>query len=245
MLQNDRLPVIGITCGRGFDKTLPSEIKLGEAYLAAIRTAGAVPVVIPPGLAEDAYAQLMIGLSGLLLTGGGDIDPVQYGRKDADHTMLIDQDRDRAELWMTRWATDHDLPVLGICRGHQVLNVALGGSLHVDVLQERIDSLKHFYYPDFPRDYYAHPVSLAPDGMLASIFGKDSVGVNSIHHQGVERLGGGLRAVAFAPDGLIEGIQHDQKRFCLGVQWHPECLPEDENMQTLFSAFINAARQGL
>ena len=245
MQPTNHLPLIGISTGRSSNANTPPAFSLNEAYVEAVSRAGGLPVIIPSGLPSHTYENILHHLSGLLLTGGGDIDPQQYQTDSDNRAKLIDPDRDRSEMDLLSKAIEIHLPFMGICRGIQIVNVALGGTLFVDVKMDRPNSLKHDYYPasEYPRDHYAHSMEILPDNRLFDIFGKDKLMTNSLHHQGLNQLGTGLTPVAIAPDGLVEGVQYSENPFGIALQWHPECLPEDPNMQNLFSAFITESKR--
>jgi putative glutamine amidotransferase len=242
-----RKPLIGCTT---YNKTADQDppvniIGLMPAYVKAVEAAGGLPVLIPLGLSEaDLYA-IFERLDGLLLPGGGDIDPAVYGGQMNPTIWGVDEDRDRVELLLARKAATSTRPVLAICRGHQIFNVALGGTLWTDILTERPDSLKHDYYKIRPRNELIHDVTIQPDSLLARSLGTTQTMVNSLHHQAVRRLAPDLRVVATAPDGLIEGAELPGHPFALSVQWHPENLIDDDPaMLDLFRAFVRAAANG-
>jgi putative glutamine amidotransferase len=159
--------------------------------------------------------------------------------------LETDTDRDRVEMEVVRLALAREMPLLGICRGHQVLNVALGGTLWADVPSQMPGGLAHDFDKTHPRDYEAHTVEIAPDSRLAEILGCKVTAVNSLHHQGVKELAPGLRVSATAPDGLVEGIELPDHPFALSVQWHPEWLvPASAPMMQLFTRFVQAAQNG-
>jgi putative glutamine amidotransferase len=183
-------------------------------------------------------------LDGVFLTGGVDVDPSQYGEERQAGCDRADPARDWTELTLVRWALADDKPVLGVCRGIQALNVACGGSLYQEIAGQHPDAIKHDYFPtaEYARDYLAHPVRLAAGSRLGRLLGADEVRVNSMHHQGVKRLAPDLAAVAFAPDGLIEGVERPGRSFVVGVQWHPEELADTQAPhRRLFTEFITAA----
>ena len=184
-------------------------------------------------------------IDGLLLTGGGDVDPVFYGEERHPATEDAEPGRDEFELDLARRALSADLPVLAICRGAQVLNVAAGGTLVQDIPSALSSPLPHTVRE--PRNAHAHDVAVALGSRLEQALGhavdaSRTCRVNSRHHQAVGRLGEGLVASATAADGVIEGIEQSDARFCLGVQWHPENFCESGEFQPLFEAFIAAAR---
>lgn len=236
-------PLIGITTGRSNNSSRPNTFALNEAYILAVQNAGGSPVIIPTGLPSESYNLILNSLSGLVLSGGGDISPAQYNSSPDSRAHKMDQDRDRSEIYLAMRAINNRLPLFGICRGIQILNVALGGTLYVDIKNDMPGGLKHDYYPitEWPRNHYAHSVKIKAGSRLAAIFEKEELMTNSLHHQGLKSLGDGLTPIACAPDGLVEGIQLEENPFGLAVQWHPEGLPDDDNMQKLFKAFIQTA----
>jgi len=198
-------------------------------------------VLIPLGGPAEVYAELAQRLDGVLFTGGGDVHPAAYGSQPHPKVTYVDEDRDRVEIAMLHLALERRLPILGVCRGLQVINVALGGALFEDIAEQRPDSLKHDYSPGYPRNHLAHPIDIQIDSLLAQVLGLQQVEVNSLHHQAVHRLAGGLNPTAAAPDGVIEALELPDYPFGLAVQWHPEWLREHLCMRALFRAFIEAA----
>lgn len=212
------------------------------SYPEAVEAAGGAPVLIPLGLDEPALDALLDRLDGVILTGGGDIAPEVYGSDGDSRVYDVDPDRDRIELYLAQQAIARRRPLLAICRGHQVLNVALGGTLYVDVAQDMPGAMKHNYFGTLERSHRAHTVAVEADSCLAACLNQLEVRVNSLHHQGIDRLAGGLLPVAYAPDGLIEGVEAAQHPFAIGVQWHPENLiSDDPAMLSLFRGLIDAA----
>jgi putative glutamine amidotransferase len=236
------LPLIGLTTFHGADSTGRPLSSIGMAYVDAVVRSGAVPVMAPLGLPEDALDALLERLDAIIFTGGGDIQPEVYGSQPHPLVDSVDPERDRVELHLARRVVERGKPFLGICRGLQVINVALGGTLYEDILDQRPGALQHRYSPGWPRDYHAHEVQVEPGSRMASILGKQCVPVNSLHHQGIRELGRGLRPCAYAPDRLIEAIELPQVHFGLAVQWHPECLPDQAEMQAIFVHLAQAAR---
>jgi len=200
-------------------------------YVDAIRHAGGRPLLVPPS--EEAVEETLDALDGLLLSGGEDIDPAQYGAGQHPETKGVRPDRDRAELALLGAALARDMPVLAVCRGSQVLNVALGGDL-VQHLPEVVGDEKHKHTPGVFSD---HDVELASESRLGRTLGERAP-VKSHHHQGFGRLGDGLREVAWAEDGTVEGLELPGQRFALGVLWHPE---EGEDF-ALFKTLVDEAR---
>jgi putative glutamine amidotransferase len=234
-------PLIGITTARRPHAEVRSQIVVTEAYVQAVTAAGGCPVLIPLGLTPEQLDNLLPRLDGILFTGGGDIDPTFYNT--VPHPMVgdVDLDRDSVELYLLERAVDQEMPFLGICRGLQLVNVGLGGTLYADITTQRAGSLRHDYYPDYPRDYLAHAVDVHAGSRLAGILGETHMEVNSLHHQGIDRLAPGLTKIASAPDGIVEAVELPEHPFGLAVQWHPEWLGVHAPMRALFQAFIQAA----
>jgi len=237
-----RLPLIGVSTSITVGKH-PERAYVNSAYLHAIQQAGGVPVPLPPQLSAAALERIAGELGGLLLTGGGDVDPARYGESPHPTVYEIAPARDTLETSAIHIALERGLPVLAVCRGIQVLNVALGGTLFQDVGTEPGTQLQHSQTE--PRDQPTHKVKIEPRSRLARILGADEIEVNSMHHQAVKALGRNLTAVAWAPDQIIEGVEDtDPSRFVLGVEWHPEELVgHSEPARRLFAALIDAARR--
>lgn len=233
-------PLIGVTTYRLPGTAGIPMYAIAQAYIHALASAGAAPVQIPLGLSEDRLDTILRRLDGILFTGGGDIHPRRFDTDLDEHVNQIDEDRDRVELYLLNAIMDKQRPFLGICRGFQLVNVGLGGTLLTDIQAHLPGSLKHDYYPDWPRDHLAHPVEIAPGSRLHTILGTQATQVNSLHHQGVDRLAPGLVPTASAPDGLPEAFELPGYPFGLAVQWHPEWLQAYQPMQALFWAFVAA-----
>jgi putative glutamine amidotransferase len=233
------LPFIGVTAWRTSSKSGHPWISVSEAYLQAISQAGACPVLIPLGLSEERLADILARLDGVLFTGGGDLNPHTYGEEWHPDLKEVDDDRDRVELYLLHRVLEDRIPFLGICRGIQLINVGLGGSLYADIAGQHPGAIKHDFHTDWPRNYPAHEVQVQAGSRLACILGEPRVQVNSLHHQGIHRLAPDLLATAQAPDELIEGVELRDHRFGLAVQWHPECLTAYEPMRKLFRAFVD------
>jgi putative glutamine amidotransferase len=236
-----RDPLVGVTTSITLDQS-PERAYVNSAYLHAVQQAGGVPVLLPPQLSKSSLERLVRGLDAVLLTGGGDMDPAAFG--EAPHPTLYDvaPSRDALETQVTLIALEKKTPLLAICRGVQVLNVVLGGSLHQDVATEPGTEITHSQKE--ARDQTTHKVTVAAGSRLSRVLGDLDLEVNSFHHQVVKSLGRGLVPVAWAPDRLIEGVElDDDSRFVLGVQWHPEHLVgSSEPARRLFSALVTAAR---
>jgi putative glutamine amidotransferase len=197
---------------------------------------------------KDQLRAVFQKLDGLLLSGGVDIHPTCYGEAIHDQCGRIDADRDEVELTLTGWALEDGKPLLGVCRGIQVLNVALGGSLYQDIKTQLPGALDHAWDPEYPRQHLAHTITVTPASRLAQILAARSLSVNSLHHQAIKGLAPSLIATARASDGIIEAVEvssHSAEGhpFALGVQWHPEDLaPNGARQQALFDSLIEACR---
>jgi putative glutamine amidotransferase len=248
-----RAPLIGLTMSitvpekRTDKKTKstigrkPERVYLNSAYINAVQEAGGVPVPLPPRLDVVAQRELFARLDGILLTGGADVDPQRFNETPHPTVYDVSPARDELEVRLVEHSLDRDLPLLAICRGIQVLNVALGGTLHQDVKSAPGTDIEHSQKRG--RHRTSHPVRIEAGSRLAKVIGAYELEVNSFHHQAIKELGRGLRAVAFAPDHLIEGAEiGDPERFVLGVQWHPEELASHhETARRLFRALVEAA----
>ncbi|MCP4423145.1 MAG: gamma-glutamyl-gamma-aminobutyrate hydrolase family protein [Chloroflexi bacterium] len=220
-------------------------VGINEPYTQAVIAAGGIPVLIPLCLDADDWRRIYDQVDGLLLPGGGDIEHWRYSEELQAELRGIDPDRDELELALARTAVAEQKPLLAICRGHQVLNVALGGALWQDVSSQMSGAVNHDFRTPYPRNHIAHMVEVAVDSKLARYLPGRTAMVNSIHHQGVRDLASGLVATAWAEDGLIEGIEAPDCPFAIGVQWHPEGLYEDDSsMLALFEGLVNAAANG-
>ena len=245
-----RRPVIGIPTQTlqslgGVATEIPPSWVMSQRYVTTLAEAGGVPWLIPL-VDTDSLRAIFDELDGVFLPGGADIDPASYAAEPHKLCDKTDPARDRVELLLARWAIAEGKPVLGVCRGLQLINVAAGGTLYQDLGEQCTGSMKHDYFPfggsGHTRDYLAHEIRIAEGTRLAGTFGRTSVKVNSMHHQGVRELGQGLVATAWAPDGLVEGLEGASDAYLVAVQWHPESLTEcDECAGKLFAEFIEAA----
>jgi len=238
-------PLIGVTTSevRAAEDVRPvaegepqrREMALGLTYMKAIERVGGIPVVLPP-LGPEAIEPLLDRLSGVLLSGGPDLDPKTYGHRADDNLGPTWPDLDFFELAIARGADARGLPILAICRGMQALNVARGGTLHQHLCDR--DGIVH--RQDEPAEHGTHDVQIMATSVLSTLVGETWAIVNSFHHQAIDRLGEGLRAVAWASDDTVEAVEAEDREFVLGVQWHAECLVGDGEQRALFSAFVQA-----
>ncbi len=241
-------PLIGLTFNlfgaqpRPFYKNKELYV-LERSMVEAIERAGGVPVPLTLSERPAVVDALVARIDALLLTGGHDVAPSSYGEEPRRAVWRGQAERDRAEARWIAACLAHRRPILGICRGVQMLNVALGGTLWQDLTTQRGGGT--LVHRDADRyDALAHGVRIEPSSRLARILGATELEVCTVHHQAIRRLAPGLRAVAWAPDGVIEGIEHtDPDRWVLGVQWHPEWMPDDAAQRRLFVAFVHAAER--
>jgi len=215
---------------------------MNQTYIRVLENLGALPVMIPLQMSEATLRGTFERLDGLFLPGGEDVDPTHYGAEVHPQLGATDKERDRTELLLTRWALEAGMPFLGICRGVQILNVVCGGTLIQDLHTECATLDKHDYTPpSFERFRISHQVTVEPDSRLANALGTAHE-VNSMHHQGIDRVGATLRVVARAEDGLPEALEVPVLPYVVGVQWHPEELATtDTHSGKLFYDFIAAA----
>ena len=229
-----RRPVIGITT-----YVVPAKWSYWDteaalvpaAYADAVETTGGRPLLVPPS--SDGLGETLDALDGLIFSGGSDLDPELYGQEPHDETFGLVRDRDEAELALMRAALERDMPLLAICRGSQVLNVARGG----DLLQHLPDEVGHEDHKHTPGVFADHEVDVEPGTKVAALLG-DRTPVKSHHHQGFDRLGEGLLAAARAEDGTVEALEDQSRRFAIGVLWHPE---EGKDL-ALFRGLVDEAR---
>lgn len=233
-------PLIGVTTSVTFGQ-YPERAYVNAAYLRAVQAAGGVPVLLPPQLDAASRDALWQRIQGLVLTGGGDLDPRRFGEVAHAAVYEVSAARDELELGLVTSALEAEVPLFAICRGIQVLNVALGGTLWQDIPSEVGAAVTHTQKE--PRERATHAVTVRGETRLAEVLGAREVAVNSFHHQAIRKLGRGLRDVAWAPDDVIEGIElPGAPMLVLGVQWHPEDLIEhDPAAANLFRSLVEAA----
>jgi putative glutamine amidotransferase len=233
-------PVIGITTNQSKNAYGQPTFMLMQSYVNAVMEAGGVPVLIPSLIAEDGWEAVYSRLDGILLSGGGDIGMDFSPGEPHPRIDDVDVARDAIELTMVRAAASEGKPFLGICRGCQVMNVALGGTLYTHIPDQLPNALDHAY-PGNLRTVLVHEVKIEEGTRFAEIFGQPIIRVNSLHHQGLKDIAPSARVAGHAPDGLVEAIELPDHPFALAVQWHPEWLTDQEPTRNLFQKFVNAA----
>jgi putative glutamine amidotransferase len=243
-----RPPLIGVSTSEmraaarthALDESEPPmrELALGLAYPRSLERTGAIPVVLPPMDLEHVDA-LLDRLGGLMISGGPDVHPSVYGEEPHELLGPTEPDLDAFELELLRQADARGMPILGICRGSQLLNIARGGTLIQDVPEAVGDQIGH--RQEEPGRIPTHTIVVAAGTRLEGVLGRQENDVNSFHHQAVKQLGDGLRATAWAPDGVVEAIESPDRDFVVGVQWHAESLSDREDQAGLFNGFVAAA----
>ncbi len=237
-------PIIGVTgyADRSARLSNAPLFAIAQTYVRAVALSSGAPLVISPHLEEPSLRAIFERLDGLILSGGGDIQPASFGEEDSGLLKNVDEQRDRAELALACWALAEGLPLLAICRGIQVLNVMAGGTLIQDILTQVPNALSHSSISS-PKSVVAHVVEVTAGSRLAALVGAGELGVNSAHHQAAQAVGAGLIVTARAPDGIIEALENPDHPFCVGVQWHPEAMVESYPvMRQLFEGLIETAQ---
>ncbi len=223
----------------------PHRVRLNNAYVAALESAGIVPVVVPPLASEDSVNLILDRVDGLLLTGGEDVEPSLYGQPRSSECGVSNLERDRTEIALVKAARERRLPLLAICRGPQLLNVALGGTLIQDIPSEVPDALGHDSRED--RAARVHDVAIDEGSLIADAIGATHISVNSLHHQSVRDVARGLKVTARAPDGIVEGLESESDDWwVMAVQWHPEEMNDSPEPwdRGLFKAFADKLAEG-
>lgn len=239
-------PLVALTTTidpQGGDYQQP-RVALYANYLASLERVGLTPLLVTPGHSDQAIAQLVGLCAGLVLTGGDDIDPANYGEAPTPQLGPVNPRRDAAEQRALKAAVERDIPVLGICRGHQLINVFFGGTLCQDIATEKGEASSH--QQTAPWGARHHEVVITPESRLARALGEDRLAINSYHHQAIRKVAPDLEVTARAEDGLVEAVESKEHRWLVGVQWHPEryeaeAEDSDPNIR-LFMAFRDAVR---
>jgi len=235
--------IVGITCSSSASS--PGENArqyLNTTYVKAILNAGGVPVIIPNIVDNELVESYISSIDGLMLSGGVDVDPKCFGEERHERLGIVDASRDSTELALLKRALAVDMPIFGICRGIQTLNVALGGTLYQDLPDQAPSSIHHQQTEvKIPRDQFSHSIRIEGGTRLKTIVGRDEMGANSMHHQALKSVAPGLVVTAHAEDGVIEAVEGPNHRFLIAVQFHPEeTAPHDKYSRRLFEAFVGA-----
>jgi putative glutamine amidotransferase len=231
-------PLIGIGSDVNVTAGLRDRAFVYTTYVESLRQAGAIPVIIPPQ--PENAEEIVRELDGLVLAGGDDCDPSAYGEERHASVEPMDPRRQNSDLTLARVARKRGIPTLGICLGLQVMNVAAGGSLVQDIDSQMKSEVEHVSEPE---DRARHDVRIEQGTRLATILRQAQLNVNSSHHQAIKNVGEGFRVTAYAPDGIVEGLEDPQHPFYVGVQWHPEDMKGEQSASALFGAFVEAARK--
>jgi putative glutamine amidotransferase len=233
-------PLIGITTNQSTNIHGHPTVMLMQSYVNAILQAGGVPVLIPSMIHNDGWDALYSRLDGILFSGGGDIGLELSPGEPHPRITEVDPERDSVEMKLVQASASNGKPFLGICRGCQVVNVALGGTLYTHIPDQLPNALDHSY-PGNLRTVLVHEVKIEEGTRIAEILGEPIVKVNSLHHQGLKDIAPSLRVAGHAPDGLVEAVELPDHPFGLAVQWHPEWLTDQESTRNLFRKFVEAA----
>lgn len=235
-----RKPLIGLTPIHDTDN---HDIKMRPTYLKALKAAGAIPVVMPLEASEEDLKQLAEEFDGFIFTGGPDVHPFLFGEETQAHCGNVSYERDQMELSLLPLILELGKPVLGICRGIQILNIALGGNIWQDIPSQVKQDFPIAHSQPFRYNMPSHTVTLTEGSLLSKLAGEKTLKVNSMHHQAVKDVAPGLTATAYSPDQLVEGVEMPGYPFFLGVQWHPEYLWEKDEMAfRLFQNFVDACK---
>lgn len=233
-------PIIGVTTSYADERTLQTSYD----NIDAVVQAGGIPLVLANASASEDMDQIITRLDGVLVTGGGDIDPTLFGEEPHRELGVIHPDRDRFETALLEKCLEKNKPVLAICRGCQILNIAAGGDMYQDIYSQTSSTLLQ-HTQRAPRSHASHFINVEDGSLLAKITSRSRYKVNSFHHQAVRELGENFQVSALSSDGIIEAFESRRHTFVLAVQWHPECMvaKEDEPSLKLFSTFIKASSQ--
>lgn len=213
-------------------------IKLYNDYISSVIAAGGIPIILPVSIDKKVLDSHLELIDGLIISGGYDIDPLRYNEEPSTALQATFPERDEFEFYLVKKAMEKEIPVLGICRGHQIINVANGGSLYQDLSLKEDTFIKHAQ--NSHGNTLTHRIEIAKDSMLYEILGETAI-INSLHHQAIKTVAPGFKAVAKSKDSVIEAIEREKGSFVMGVQWHPEALAEKSaDMAKLFDYFISS-----
>ncbi len=243
-----RAPLIGIPAASYIDHEYSATptYRFNGLYPAALAACGALPLVIPLNLPEEVLRGICDQLDGLCLAGGVDVDPAEYGESRHADLGSVDSPRDHTELLLAGWALEQDLPVLGICRGIQLLNVAAGGTLYQHIPAQVPGAVRHDHrLQERSWETPSHAVHIEPGSRVAAMVGAEQILTNSFHHQSVKDVAPGFEVAGRAEDGVVEAIENRTKPFAVAVQWHPEGMfRSDTYARRIFEAFVAACKNG-
>jgi putative glutamine amidotransferase len=243
------MPIIGITCN--VLNSIPDTVTVGigapgqswqllaEDYLTAVKKAGGIPIILPVDRDLKHIPRLLNMVDGVLVSGGNDISPMLYNERINRYCGLLDPDRDTFEIELSKRAIEIDKPLLGVCRGIQILNIALGGTVYQDLPSSGFEL--HTILTN-ERNVPTHSVKIEKDSPFMAIFGKGEIFVNSFHHQGIREVAQSLETAAVTPDGLVEAVYMPDKKFVMAIQWHPEMMFDSKQQASLFGSFIEASK---
>ena len=232
-------PVIGVTPSQ---QNGNKEYKLNKSYFDAVMAAGGLPVMLASTVDKDLIRSYLKNIDGLLLSGGIDINPINYSKDNSEIPGNFNSERDIFEIEILKEASEKNLPILGICRGCQLINVASGGTLIQDIYE--FDSNCYLHKPEKIRSHLVHSIKLKDNSILSRTTDQKEIMVNSIHHQAVDQIGSDLNVTGISDDGIIESIENAKKEFLIGVQWHPEEIINETNSAfKLFKEFIKACSE--
>ena len=237
-----RPPLIGLPTLAIPPGPKPPRYGINQSYVRALVAAGCAPVLIPLLDDDERLRAIYERLDGIVFPGGADVAPGEYHEEPIADLNVVEAPRDRTELTLARWAFADDLPTLGICRGQQVLNVALGGSLWQDLRYQGVTDVEHSDADGRVRSALIHRVRLDPDSRLAQLIDEIDIEVNSLHHQAVKTVAPQLRVTGQSDDGVIEALESRERRFMIAVQWHPEEIDDLGWVRRLFQGFVKAAQ---
>jgi len=242
-------PLIGVTAGETINQLYPHAPAVqgqSHTYIDAVVRAGGAPIILPLTEDKKVLHRLYEQCQGILFSGGNDLDPASYGDQPVDKTVDFSTERDRQEIQLLKWALEDDKPVLAICRGMQLLNVAQGGTLYQDIPTELPDAENHNISSEKKRESrIVHMLRIKPESKLAEVLGATELGANAYHHQAVKKLGHHIVTTAWAEDDVIEAIEMPGRRFVIGVQSHPESLEAsiEPRWRQLFRSFVKASAE--
>jgi putative glutamine amidotransferase len=237
-----RFPLIGLPTLAIPPGPKPPRFGINQSYVRALAAAGCAPVLIPILDDDDRLRAIYDRLDGIVFPGGADVAPAEFGEELIEGAnVVVEAPRDRTELTLARWAFADDLPTLGICRGQQLLNVALGGSLYQDLRHQGVTTVEHSDADGRARNALTHRVRLDPSSRLAQLIDETNIEVNSLHHQAVKAVAPPLQVTGTSDDGVIEALESADRRFLIAVQWHPEEIDEIPWVRRLFQGFARAA----